>query len=356
MVNFESFGFKSKTTEANSQTTSTTRSFSNMSNACKRIESPRLDRIEEGTSTAVYEPTMDIMQKLDTLESRLKEEYLRWDKVMKYMEKTYFHNLRRDFDEPKFTSELGRIQEEEEEEEKNEDVTSDQVNSRTKIERFGDVTTAQVLIPARDYPFVRMQGLNHYQSTQDMNNYETKRKPRVNSLARIEEEEENVEEATTGQVEPTKVRIEEAKVANVRQRSKVCCLGKIEEEEEEDEEDVSNYRDKLRAVNFYSFVDQKLLRDFNPQRRVTKPLQPSKQALDRVEEEYILIIRNLAPTVSEEDIVELFTNVGGYASAKLVKSGIACVVYNQQSSAETAMLMYNGMNMNGQEINIKLVK
>lgn len=81
-----------------------------------------------------------------------------------------------------------------------------------------------------------------------------------------------------------------------------------------------------------------------------------RQVLSVKEKEYTLIITNLAATVSEADVVELFGGISGCVSAQMLKPGFACVAYNNLQSAASAVKNYNNRLLDGQAMKIKPIE
>lgn len=69
-----------------------------------------------------------------------------------------------------------------------------------------------------------------------------------------------------------------------------------------------------------------------------------------------IIISNLHKTVSENDVRELFEDVGPLVTAQLVRPGIAEVVYKNLGDAEEAVETYHNRQLDGQPMKCMLVR
>ena len=68
-----------------------------------------------------------------------------------------------------------------------------------------------------------------------------------------------------------------------------------------------------------------------------------------------ITISNLDSAVTEEDINDLFSDVGPLKSYKLGDMGAAVVVYKSRNHAVEAISRYNGVPLDGQEMQLTLV-
>jgi polymerase delta-interacting protein 3 len=69
-----------------------------------------------------------------------------------------------------------------------------------------------------------------------------------------------------------------------------------------------------------------------------------------------IIISNLHKSVTESDVRELFEDIGSLFSAKLVRPGIAEVVYKNLGEAEEAVEAYHNRQLDGQAMKCMLVR
>lgn len=69
-----------------------------------------------------------------------------------------------------------------------------------------------------------------------------------------------------------------------------------------------------------------------------------------------IIISNLHATVTESDVRELFEDIGPLGSAKLVRTGIAEVVFKNLGDAEEAVETYHNRQLDGQPMKCMLVR
>lgn len=65
-------------------------------------------------------------------------------------------------------------------------------------------------------------------------------------------------------------------------------------------------------------------------------------------------ISNLAPSVTEEDVIELFGIIGNMKQAKLIKAGFADVTYIKMSHAEEAVKQYHLRELDGQPMIVQI--
>ncbi|XP_065826008.1 uncharacterized protein [Oscarella lobularis] len=67
-----------------------------------------------------------------------------------------------------------------------------------------------------------------------------------------------------------------------------------------------------------------------------------------------LIVSNLQPSVTYEDVVELFSDIGELRSASFISNGIAEVVYCSSEDANAAFRKYHQRNLDGQPMMIRV--
>jgi len=67
-----------------------------------------------------------------------------------------------------------------------------------------------------------------------------------------------------------------------------------------------------------------------------------------------LLVSNLHPNVSQDDIYELFSAIGPIKSARMVRRGVAEIVYNTQQDAANAHKKYHTRNLDGQPMLCRL--
>lgn len=67
-----------------------------------------------------------------------------------------------------------------------------------------------------------------------------------------------------------------------------------------------------------------------------------------------IFISNLHHSVTQNDVRELFADVGQLVSAKLVSKGVAEVVYERSGDAEDAYELYNNRQLDGQPMKVSL--
>jgi hypothetical protein len=69
---------------------------------------------------------------------------------------------------------------------------------------------------------------------------------------------------------------------------------------------------------------------------------------------YRIIISNLVPSVSENDVEELFGEVGDLLAAKLIRPGVAEVLYRNEGDAEKAHEIYHNRLIDGEPMKIQI--
>ncbi|XP_041362250.1 uncharacterized protein LOC121378238 [Gigantopelta aegis] len=70
---------------------------------------------------------------------------------------------------------------------------------------------------------------------------------------------------------------------------------------------------------------------------------------------YRVYVTNLHPIVNQDDIIELFGAIGALKKAKLIKQGVAEVVYLNKDDAQKAVVKYNNRELDGQVMMVKLL-
>ncbi|XP_058128289.1 uncharacterized protein LOC131290512 [Anopheles ziemanni] len=70
---------------------------------------------------------------------------------------------------------------------------------------------------------------------------------------------------------------------------------------------------------------------------------------------YRIVVSNLHPKVVHEDIEELFADIGDLIETRLVRPGIAEVIYHTLQDAEKAVEVYHNRQLDGQPMNCLLV-
>ncbi|KAJ6639213.1 polymerase delta-interacting protein 3 [Pseudolycoriella hygida] len=81
----------------------------------------------------------------------------------------------------------------------------------------------------------------------------------------------------------------------------------------------------------------------------TKPMLPPKTS------GYRIVVSNLHSSVSQSDIKELFEDIGTLVEARLVRTGVAEVIYSSMKDAETAVDTYHNRQLDGQPMKCLLV-
>ncbi|KAF8564134.1 hypothetical protein P879_10058 [Paragonimus westermani] len=66
-------------------------------------------------------------------------------------------------------------------------------------------------------------------------------------------------------------------------------------------------------------------------------------------------VRNLQPSVSLDDVYELFSSIGTLRLCNLVRPGHAQVVFNDLPDANEAVRRYNGRELDGRPMSVNLV-
>ncbi|VEN48142.1 unnamed protein product [Callosobruchus maculatus] len=74
-----------------------------------------------------------------------------------------------------------------------------------------------------------------------------------------------------------------------------------------------------------------------------------------VPEGHRIVVSNLQPTVTQDDIKELFEDIGQLISAKLVRPGVAEVIYKNLKDAQKAVDTYHNRQLDGQPMKCLLV-
>ncbi len=68
-----------------------------------------------------------------------------------------------------------------------------------------------------------------------------------------------------------------------------------------------------------------------------------------------VVVSNLQDSVTQEDIVELFGDIGALKRAKLVEPGLAEVVFVKQSDASKAVEIYHNRQLDGKPMKCRAV-
>lgn len=71
---------------------------------------------------------------------------------------------------------------------------------------------------------------------------------------------------------------------------------------------------------------------------------------------YRIVVSNLHPSVTQSDIQELFEDIGELIEARLVRPGVAEVIYKRLNDAEGAVETYHNRQLDGQPMKCLLVK
>lgn len=71
---------------------------------------------------------------------------------------------------------------------------------------------------------------------------------------------------------------------------------------------------------------------------------------------YRIVVSNLQTTVTQSDIRELFEDIGELVDARLVRPGVAEVVYKRLLDAEMAVETYHNRQLDGQPMKCLLVR
>jgi RNA recognition motif-containing protein len=103
-----------------------------------------------------------------------------------------------------------------------------------------------------------------------------------------------------------------------------------------DDDDDAGYSDRRRLM-------RTIARDSEPAAAVS-PLQGAK-----------VVITNLHESVSEDDIVELFGDMGAIKRAKMAKPGTAEVVFVKLSAAAKAVETYHNRQLDGKAMKCRVV-
>uniref|UniRef100_A0A182SGK0 RRM domain-containing protein n=1 Tax=Anopheles maculatus TaxID=74869 RepID=A0A182SGK0_9DIPT len=70
---------------------------------------------------------------------------------------------------------------------------------------------------------------------------------------------------------------------------------------------------------------------------------------------YRIVVSNLHPSVTQIDIKELFEDIGDLLESRLVRPGVAEVIYRNLEDAEKAVEAYHKRQLDGQPMNCLLV-
>lgn len=70
---------------------------------------------------------------------------------------------------------------------------------------------------------------------------------------------------------------------------------------------------------------------------------------------YKIVISNIQPTVTQQDIHELFEDIGPIYSAKFLQPGVVEVMYKKIEDAQTAIRTYNNVNFDGQPMRCVII-
>lgn len=98
--------------------------------------------------------------------------------------------------------------------------------------------------------------------------------------------------------------------------------------------------------------------------KITAPGEPVAKRLKEEDDEsnvispiqgYKVLISNLASTVTQDDLVELFGAMGAVKRVKLVKHGVGEVVYVKKDDAARAMDTYHERELDGQAMSVKVM-
>lgn len=93
----------------------------------------------------------------------------------------------------------------------------------------------------------------------------------------------------------------------------------------------------------------------NPYTVVNKPAQMPSSASSAASAGYRIVVSNLHSTVSQGDISELFEDIGELVEARLVRPGVAEVIFRTMKDAEQAVDTYHNRQLDGQPMKCLLV-
>ncbi|KAF2368511.1 RNA recognition motif domain [Trinorchestia longiramus] len=68
-----------------------------------------------------------------------------------------------------------------------------------------------------------------------------------------------------------------------------------------------------------------------------------------------IVVSNLHPVATNEDIEELFGNIGSISSCKMTRPGTASVVFDNLSDAQKSVEVYHNRKLDGQPMQVKIV-
>ncbi|XP_025419501.1 uncharacterized protein LOC112689845 [Sipha flava] len=69
-----------------------------------------------------------------------------------------------------------------------------------------------------------------------------------------------------------------------------------------------------------------------------------------------IVISNLEPSVTSEDIIELFTDFGNLLESRVVRPGVSEVIYERYADAIQAVYVYHNRLLNGRPMNCDMVR
>ncbi|XP_066157377.1 polymerase delta-interacting protein 3-like isoform X2 [Euwallacea fornicatus] len=95
--------------------------------------------------------------------------------------------------------------------------------------------------------------------------------------------------------------------------------------------------------------------DSIPRQQVTHGILSQAKTKVVVPAGHRIVVSNLQSTVTEDDIKELFEDIGQLLSAKLVRSGVAEVIYKNLKDAQKAVDTYHNRQLDGQPMKCLLV-
>ncbi|XP_066258023.1 polymerase delta-interacting protein 3-like isoform X2 [Euwallacea similis] len=104
-----------------------------------------------------------------------------------------------------------------------------------------------------------------------------------------------------------------------------------------------------RVSNVHSRLDS------IPRQQVTHGILSQAKTKVVVPAGHRIVVSNLQSTVTEDDIKELFEDIGQLLSAKLVRSGVAEVIYKNLKDAQKAVDTYHNRQLDGQPMKCLLV-
>ena len=83
--------------------------------------------------------------------------------------------------------------------------------------------------------------------------------------------------------------------------------------------------------------------------------QPHKKLLPQSEQCYAVLVTNLDSLVTLKDVEYLFNAIGKITSIKMIREGVAKIIFLKKEDALSAIKIFHSRNFNGLKMNVTIV-